>query len=780
MSYNDMKQRDQWLLAKIVPSRTQPGKTDKIPFSARTFKACDQTDPGVWVDYQSAVNAKALMGEGFELAFAVSHLDPYFFLDVDSCRDQAGNLSPLAQALIDALPGALVEISHSGTGIHIIGSAGPLEHSSRDDANGLEFYTAARMLTLGQYVSGDETVDCTAALGPIVAHHLQPRDYGDMEWTTGPVEAWRGPEDDDELIKRALKSGSPFKSGARFADLWAANVEKLAESYPSGQDYKEYDNSQADMALAQHLAFWTGRDCARIDRLMRQSGLARDKYEREDYMRDTILKACGRQVDVLGEVKQIDVKKPETYSNMPETVSGYQLMGVDQQLDHFAGCVYIVGPHRVFTPEGLILKPDQFRAYYGGYAFSMDSNHRKETKSAWEAFTESQAIRWPKAHALEFDPLRAPGEIWEYGGQRVVNTWVPIEVPRKAGDPGPFITHLEKLLPDPNDRAVLLAYMAACVQFQGVKFQWCPLIQGTEGNGKSLFSYCIKRAIGDKYSHTPNPQHIAKNFNAWLFGKTFFMVEDIYVPEQKLEIWETLKPMITGKEGIQIELKGVDATMARVCGNFLLNTNHKDAVRKTRGDRRVAPFFTAQQTPDDLVAAGMDGDYFPNLYNWLDKQDGYAIVSEFLYTYAIPDALNPATKLHRAPRTTSTDELLNLSMGGIEQEILEAVDEGRPGFAGGYVSSWALDQLLIRLRADRRISRNKRSQMMADLGYILHPGITNGRLPSASPCDAGTRPRIYVRPDSLQAQLTGANVTASYQKAQGDAAADSSPFAATR
>ena len=74
-------------------------------------------------------------------------------------------------------------------------------------------------------------------------------------------------------------------------------MEALARAYPDPA--RGYDSSSADAALAQHLAFWTGKDCARIDSLMRRSALARDKWEREDYLPRTILGAVGRQFEVL-------------------------------------------------------------------------------------------------------------------------------------------------------------------------------------------------------------------------------------------------------------------------------------------------------------------------------------------------------------------------------------------------------------------------------------------------------------------------------------------------
>jgi hypothetical protein len=58
-------------------------------------------------------------------------------------------------------------------------------------------------------------------------------------------------------------------------------------------DTSDYDNdhSRADLALLRHLAFWTNYNEERIDRLFRQSGLSRQKWEREDYRRMSLGKA---------------------------------------------------------------------------------------------------------------------------------------------------------------------------------------------------------------------------------------------------------------------------------------------------------------------------------------------------------------------------------------------------------------------------------------------------------------------------------------------------------
>lgn len=138
-------------------------------------------------------------------------------------------------------------------------------------------------------------IDLWLMMAPPVAATAPPPP---MHWTSEPVPEWRGPTNDADLLRRALKSrsaASAFGSRASFADLWEANVEALAKAFPGDP----YDASRADAALAQHLAFWTGRNCERIQALMQKSALVREKWEREDYLPRTIAEICARPGGVL-------------------------------------------------------------------------------------------------------------------------------------------------------------------------------------------------------------------------------------------------------------------------------------------------------------------------------------------------------------------------------------------------------------------------------------------------------------------------------------------------
>lgn len=747
------------------------GATDKLPVNPLTGEVCDAHDPSAWVDAETACGTSAAWGPGYGVAFVFTRDDPFFFIDIDKCATPTG-WSETAQRVCAMFPGAAIEVSQSGKGLHLFGRGRVGEHRKKNTALGLEFYTEARFVALtGANALGTAASDHTAALAAFTAQYMAPGPGGEeaLGWTTEPVAGWNGPTDDAKLIERAMRSqsaASAFGARASFADLWTANHDALARAYPS--DTGPYDASSADAALAQHLAFWTGKNCERIYSLMMQSALKREKWERDDYLKElTIPNAVARQVDVLTDKLPEPPPTPAAASDAPmmEVASGSSFIGVEQQAEFFKGCVYVLDAHRVLIPGGRMLKPEQFRAMFGGYTYNMDDRNERVSRNAWEVFTESQALRAPKADTSCFKPDRAAAELIREAGRVSVNTYWPVEVPRKVGDPGPFLLHLSKVLPDPRDAQILLSYMAACVQHKGTKFQWAPFLQGVEGNGKTLFTRCVAEAVGRRYVHWPKAAKMTKEFNAWRVGKLFIGVEDIYTEDGRHDVWEQLKPMITAGDGYEIEAKGVDQVTVDLVDNFLINSNHKNGLRKTRNDRRIAPFYCGQQAAADLVRDGMTGDYFPRLYDWL-RAEGYAIVSELLYTMPIPPEFNPATQCQRAPVTSSTEAAIVAGMGSVEQEIQEAIETGLPGFAGGWISSIALDGLLERERFARVIPRNKRRELLQALGYDWHPGLTDGRVNNLVMPDGG-KPRLFITAAHPARGLVGAGeIARAYTEAQ--------------
>jgi hypothetical protein len=780
-----LAQHRQFLCYQVVPSLTRPGKTDKFPMSPHTGERVDAHNPANWTTAQHACDVATAWGEGYGVGFVFTTSDPFFFVDIDGCYDGA-SWSPLALEVASLFPGAAMEVSQSGAGMHIFGMGVAPPHGKKNISHNMEFYTELRFAALtGVGCVGSAATDHTAALYAITEKYFPIATTEEVcdVLSDGPVDEWVGPTDDAELLRRALNSrsaASAFGTRASFADLWECNTEVLSKAFPDPS--RLYGESEADAALISHLGFWTGKHGERVERLMLQSGLYREKFDRPDgtfgtYLRRTIANILARPGDVLTDKLPEPPSVPKASATAPiqSDVTGATFLDADGQRAMFNGCVYVQDRHRVLVPGGHLLKPDQFKVAFGGYAFTMDNINQRTTRNAWEAFTESQVLRAPRAETICFKPTEAPAAIIDDAGRTRVNTWWPANVRRTVGDVSPFLHHVEKMLPDERDRAILLSYMAACVQYQGVKFQWAPILQGAEGNGKSTLMSVVSEAVGQHYTHWPKAVDLASDFNGWVADKLFIAVEELKPRDHMKadEIIENLHLLIAGGRGMSVQYKGVDQVSMEICANVMGATNHKGTIRKTRDNaRRFCMFYMAQQTKADIERAGMGGDYFPRFYDWLKNRDGWAIVSELLYSYPIHPEFNPAAGANRAPDTSSTDMVISESLGGVEQQIAEVIAQDMPGFMGGWVSSVMLDRLITdTLKMGNRLSHSKRREMLQGMGYILHPGLSDGRVNNPVQPD-GRKPQLFVLAGSPAAQIVGAaEIARAYTIAQ-----SSNPF----
>jgi hypothetical protein len=630
-------------------------------------------------------------------------------------------------ALCEWLPGAYVQVSQSGKGLHIIASGDvPVGHGCKAKA-GFDVYSDNRFCAFTGGGVGDPTTDHTQAINHLISTYITPAAPKLADgWTTQPVPEYTPLASDEELLTRALRAHSAagvFGARATFAQLWTADADALGRYYVDDHGAREYDASAADMALAQHLAFWTGKCCEHIERLMLQSALARDKWHDrvEGYLRRTIMHAVSLQGDVYSAGATVpDEPQADVADGLDPVIRGgsMQLMTPQQQIDHFRGCVYVRKPHRVWVPDGDLLRPDQFRAMYGGYLFAMDGCNDKSVKNAWEAFTESQALSWPKVIDSCFDPLQTPGGLVDIDGIKCVNAFVSCKGGQTEGDVGLFLRHIEKLLPREGDREILLSYAAALVQMQGHKFQWAPVLQGLPGNGKSLLFHCLAYAVGHKHTHWLDPKDIDSAFNAWIENHTLILCEEIRMAGDR-GMMDRLKTWITNARG-SVQGKGIDQRTARNCANFIFNTNYKDGALKTHLDRRLCILYTDQQELKDLKRHGMHEQYFRECFQWLEA-GGYAAVAHYLQHRDIN-----VNVMGRAPETSSTSEAKRVSMGAAEQFVLQAVEMNEPGFGSGLLCVATVGEYLSRKR--RALSPQAISTMLGEMGYIKHPGLSGGRV----------------------------------------------------
>ena len=405
------------------------------------------------------------------------------------------------------------------------------------------------------------------------------------------------------------------------------------------------------------------------------------------------LMAAGMPIPSVAPVAAMPVAAVTGPDQVP-VQSGSILAPLEQSV-YFQGCYWVTSVGRMLGPNGRLMDATKFNGAYGGKKFMLDHEGTKVTDEPWKAAT--RGIGW---HADKVDHMRFLPEL-PYGhkltdefGSVGVNTY---RKPLYAGVPGdcsPFLDHLARVLPVQRDRDILLAFMAQCIQRPGVKVKWAVVIQGVEGLGKTLFEYIMAAALGPSYVHVPAAKELTEGggkFNGWMRNKLMIIINEVK-SDEKRELVEVMKPWITDKR-IEMQNKGQDQDMADNPTNWLMFTNHKDAIPISVNGRRYAIMYSALQSSSDLARLDMTDEYFSRLYDWAEA-GGTAHVVDYLMNYAIPADLDGKIGCTRAPRTSSTDEALAESRGWLETMILEAVERQDQGFRGGWVSSCAVSKLV--------------------------------------------------------------------------------------
>ncbi len=779
LSYNN------WIFYKLVWNEAK-GKHEKYPLDPRTGGMASSTNSATWGSWAEVRHAwDHTRGEAAGIGFTLDN-NPFWCIDLDNVYDPATRVwDPVAQVVMSMFPsGVYMEWSVSGKGVHIFGmGAKPPGVGSKSADRKIEIYDSGRFIAMTfNTIAGswEGMTDQTNALANVCAIFLRSKGGEEgpsaIAWGCGPVAGYDGPADDDVLIQMMMSDVVyNFNRTVSIPDLWNKNEAVLAERFPDDGG-RAWDWSAADLSLMNAIADFTGDDPDRMDRIFRRSGLFREERWEEsrfNYRNRTILKALARPTKktfrgaAAAPVVVQQVAMQSTGFNIFDHAASFvgEILTPQEQVELFKGCVYVQDRNEVFLPDGSFLKQDAFKSsVYAGHLFIMDSVG-KTTTNAWEAFTQNRAVRFPKVMTTCFRPDKPVGV-----NNGVLNTYVPHNPKRVKGDVSRFTGHLEKMFPNENDRAIITNFMAAVVQYPGIKFQWCPVIQGTEGNGKSMLIRAITHAIGERYCHSVNSNTLADGggkFNKWLEGKLFIDFEEIYTADRR-DMMEILKPIVTNPR-MEIQAKGANQYTGDNRANMIMATNHKDAILKTSKDRRYAILYTAQQSKADCLRDGMNDAYFSSIYNWLNDEDGYAMVAEWLYTFPIRDDMNPAKGCQRAPETSCENEAITQSLGVVEQYIMEWVDTGRPGFRGGWISSAQLDVALREVGMGGRVAPNRRKAMLESLGYGMHPHLAEGKSPVELMAEGGKRPRLYVRQsNAILTNLTDKNVISDmYCKAQG-------------
>lgn len=287
MSYpQELMERKQWVNWRRIPDK-DGGRDKKMPYNPITGKGAQSNNPATWTDYATA--ADALERYGFTgLGFMFSKDDDLVGVDVDHCYDPETKVfNDTAKTIIERQP-TYMEFSPSGTGIHLFFKGTMPGTGNKNPKTGVEMYEHTRYFTMtGKKLDGatDTIAVDNGTLAWIQEIYIRtPKKQKTKSKKGAPVQL-----SDDDLLELARGADN----GEIFTKLWDGVWQ---------DDYAS--QSEADMALCCRLAFWSGKDKEQMDRLFRQSGLFRGKWDEKHhaggatYGEETIVKACELTEDI--------------------------------------------------------------------------------------------------------------------------------------------------------------------------------------------------------------------------------------------------------------------------------------------------------------------------------------------------------------------------------------------------------------------------------------------------------------------------------------------------
>ena len=276
-----------WVLWRLEADNK--GRPTKMPYSPLYHGHASSKDPKTWGTFIQAVQqyeSQPCFYDG--VAVCISRDYGLIFIDIDHCIDDDGVMDDRALDIIDQFEGQYMEISQSGTGIHIL-TKGSIPRSSKNSKVDVEMYADKRFCAMtGNPLRRGEPTEAQAAIDYVFSK------YKTEDIPLKPVrsESVTLCNNDKWIISHASGHG-------RFDSLYAGQWQ--AAGYSS--------QSEADLALLMILSFWTNCNADQMDRLFRSSGLYRDKWERQDYRDRTLTSAISRCEHTLADY--IDQKNRE-------------------------------------------------------------------------------------------------------------------------------------------------------------------------------------------------------------------------------------------------------------------------------------------------------------------------------------------------------------------------------------------------------------------------------------------------------------------------------------
>lgn len=254
-------------------------------------------------------------------------------------------------------------------------------------------------------------------------------------------------------------------------------------------------------------------------------------------------------------------------------------------------------------------------------------------------------------------------------GRRLFNTWRP--GPAHSGEwaqgavseaaVAMWLTLLEHIIPDPQEREVILDWLAHLLQFPGVKPSWHPLLgSAVHGLGKDSLIAPIVQGLGPN-ARTIQTKDLESEWTFWAQDVQLVVVSELH-SERRSTMNKLKSVMAAPPDTIGINIKGVPQFEVRNTFGMIMFSNDGDAVAIERRDRRFAVIYSENEP--------LEQSFYSDYHEWL-ADGGAAAVCRYLLARDI-SAFDAKS---RAPDTAAKQAMREATMSQVESLLAMAIED---------------------------------------------------------------------------------------------------------
>lgn len=620
---DEMKGLPQWICWKA--KQRGGGKITKIPINPLDGTYAKTNDPTTWSCFEDAETSYRSHGSD-GVGFVFTERDDFIGIDLDECIDpDSGEIDLDAERVIRQMQ-SYTEISPSGRGVHII-VKGKLPGAGKN-TDKIEIYDEKRYFTItGNLLDG--SISAIENRNDEL-QELYQRVSDQLEKTPK-----------DEIIEKACRA----RNGNKFDRLWKGNCSE----YPS--------QSEADLALCKLLSFWTKKDAGRIDRLFRQSGLFRDKWDKSHfsdgrtYGQGTIATAI-ESTDNNSEYGSAFQTSPTNNFNLTD-------MGNAERLVHYFGLEvrYCHAWKKWLVWDGTRwavdktdhirhLAKDVVRRIYREAEYEADDRKRQDiAKHAMSSESEkrirsmvslAQSEVFITPEQLDLNPWLLTclngtinlenGKLMPHQTDHFISQLASVNYDTNRNC-SLWLSFLDRIM-DGNEHLISFMQRAIGYSLTGETSEQCLFIfYGSGANGKTTFLQTINAMLGEYAMQTPTETLLVKrrgaipNDVARLKGARFVTASEA---ESEQRFAESLIKQMTGGDTLSARFLHQEWFDFEPTHKIFLGTNHKPVIKGTDNAiwRRIklVPFeVTIPENERDLRLVDKLKTELPGILAWAVK-----------------------------------------------------------------------------------------------------------------------------------------------------------------